>query len=177
MSLAPTPALGWNSWNQWASAVDQDKVLAAAKALKRHGLAGLGYDTVVIDDCWSRPERDSLGNLVAQQERFSEGIAALAKEVHSMGLKLGIYSCAAEKTCAGYLGSLGHEDQDAKLFAAWGVDFLKYDYCNAPPEQAAAIRRYTRMGEAIKASGRPIVYSLCEWGGRAPQLWGRQAGG
>ena len=175
--LAATPPLGWNSWNQFASAVDQDKVLAAARALQRHGLQAMGYDTVVIDDCWSQPQRDSLGNLVAHKERFSGGIAALAKEVHGLGLKLGIYSCAAEKTCAGYLGSLGFEDQDAKLFASWGVDFLKYDYCNAPQDQAAAIQRYTRMGNALQACGRPILYSLCEWGGRAPQLWGRQAGG
>jgi alpha-galactosidase len=175
--LAATPPLGWNSWNQWQSAVDQDKVLAAAKALKRHGLQALGYDTVVIDDCWSEPKRDSAGALVPHKERFSEGIAALAREVHGLGLKLGIYSCAAEKTCAGYLGSLGHEDQDAKLWASWGIDYLKYDYCNAPIDQAAAIERYTRMGQALRACGRDMVYSICEWGGRAPHLWGRQAGG
>lgn len=175
-ALAPTPPLGWNSWNQWQSAVDQDKVLAAAKALKRHGLQALGYDTVVIDDCWSEPKRDSLGNLVPHKQRFSEGIAALAREVHGLGLKLGIYSCAAEKTCASYLGSLGFEDQDARLWASWGVDFLKYDYCFAPTDQATAIARYTRMGQALKAADRPILYSACEWGGRAPHLWARRAG-
>lgn len=175
--LAPTPPLGWNSWNMWQGRVDQDKILAAAKALKRHGLRELGYDTVVIDDCWSEPSRDSLGNLVPHKERFKDGIAALAKEVHSQGFKFGIYSCAAEKTCASYLGSYGFEEQDAKLWAGWGVDYLKYDYCFAPTDQATAIERYTRMGDALKKSGRDIVYSLCEWGGRAPHLWGRQAGG
>lgn len=176
-AAAPVPPLGWNSWNQWQGAVDQDKVLAAARALKRQGVAGLGYDTVVIDDCWSEPRRDSLDNLVPHRERFSEGIAALARELHGMGLRLGIYSCAAEKTCASYLGSLGFEDQDARLWSGWGVDYLKYDYCFAPADQATAIERYTRMGDALAAVERPITYSLCEWGARAPQLWGRKAGG
>lgn len=169
--------MGWNSWNQFGPKVDQDKVLAMAKLMASKGYRALGYEYVVIDDCWSEKKRDSLGNLVADKERFSEGIPALAKEVHSLGLKLGIYSDAAEKTCASYLGSLGFEDQDAKLWASWGIDFLKYDYCNAPGDQATAIERYTKMGDALKASGREILYSLCEWGGRAPQLWGRQAGG
>lgn len=177
IGLARTPPLGWNSWNLWQSKVDQAKVLAAAKALGRHGLQALGYDTVVIDDCWSEAQRDAQGGLVAHRERFPDGIAALAREVHGLGLKLGLYSCAAEKTCAGYLGSLGHEDQDAQRFADWGVDYLKYDYCNAPTDQASAIARYERMGQALKKAGRPIVYSICEWGDRAPQVWARQAGG
>ena len=175
--LAATPPMGWNSWNQFGSKVDQDSVLAMAKLMVSQGYRELGYQYVVIDDCWSEKQRDSLGNLVPDKERFSEGIAALAKEVHGLGLKLGIYSDAAEKTCASYLGSLGFEDQDAKTWAGWGVDFLKYDYCFAPPDQASAIERYTKMGDALKASGREILYSLCEWGGRAPHLWGRQAGG
>lgn len=175
--LAPLPPLGWNSWNLFGPSVDEAKIRAAARAMVDSGLKALGYRYLVIDDGWSEPERDGNGDLVPHRERFPNGIKALAEHVHGLGLKLGIYSDAAEKTCGGYLGSLGFEEQDAARWASWGVDYLKYDYCNAPGDQATAIERYGRMGRALEASGRDIVFSLCEWGGRHPHLWGREAGG
>jgi alpha-galactosidase len=114
---------------------------------------------------------------VPDPDRFGDGIRSIADHVHSLGLKLGIYSDAAGTTCAGYPGSYEHEERDAALWASWGVDFLKYDYCNAPEDQATAIDRYRRMGEALSATGREFLYSLCEWGGRAPHLWGASVGG
>ncbi|WP_026371086.1 glycoside hydrolase family 27 protein [Kallotenue papyrolyticum] len=177
-SLAATPPMGWNSWNMFGSAVSETVISEMAEAIVAHGLRELGYQYVVIDDCWTRREgRDSNGDLVPDPERFPSGIKALADYVHSLGLKLGIYSDAAELTCAGYPGSYGFEEQDAQLWAAWGIDFLKYDYCHAPVDQASAIERYRRMGEALRATGRPILFSLCEWGGRSPHLWGRSVGG
>src|SRR3990172_2151508 len=151
-ALAATPPMGWNSWNMFGSAVNEDLVRQTAYALVSTGLKECGYEYVVLDDCWSvRTGRDSHGDLVADPEKFPNGIKALADHVHSLGLKLGIYSDAADLTCAGYPGSLGFEDQDAHVWAAWGVDFLKYDYCNAPLfDQAVAIERYTRMGEALR---------------------------
>jgi alpha-galactosidase len=141
-------------------------------------LKDCGYDYIVIDDCWSRKSgRDGNGDLVPDPERFPNGINALADHVHGKGLKIGIYSDAAEKTCGAFPGSFGFEAQDAKLWASWGIDFLKYDYCNAPEDQATAIDRYIRMGDALRNSGREFLFSLCEWGGRAPHVWGRKAGG
>jgi alpha-galactosidase len=176
--LAQTPPMGWNSWNMYGPAVGEDVILGTAEAIARTGLKDYGYEYVVIDDCWSRKSgRDSNGDLVPDPERFPNGIRDLADHIHGLGLKLGIYSDAAEQTCGHYPGSLGFEDQDAKLWASWGVDFLKYDYCGAPEDQATAVERYTRMGEALKQSGREFLFSLCEWGGRAPHLWGRKAGG
>lgn len=170
--------MGWNSWNSLGLAVDEAAVRGALDALVRLGLRELGYVYAVIDDGWSlRDKRGPDGGLVPDPERFPNGIQALADHAHALGLKLGIYSDAAERTCGGHLGSLGHEEQDAAQWAAWGVDFLKYDYCHAPAEQAAAVERYARMGEALRKTGRPFLYSLCEWGGRAPHLWGRSVGG
>ncbi len=178
MPLAPTPPMGWNSWNMFGSAINEDAVRGTADALIASGLKDCGYNYIVIDDCWSVKEsRDSDGNLVADPEKFPGGMKALADYVHSLGFKFGIYSDAAEKTCAGYPGSLGFEEQDAKLWASWDIDFLKYDYCAAPEDQATAIERYTTMGNALKNSGREFLFSLCEWGGRSPHLWGREAGG
>lgn len=177
-TLAATPPLGWNSWNMFGSAVNETVIAEMAEAIVAHGLRELGYQYVVIDDCWTRRAgRDSNGDLVPDPERFPSGIKALADHVHRLGLKLGIYSDAAELTCAGYPGSYGFEEQDARLWADWGIDFLKYDYCHAPADQASAIERYRRMGEALRATGRPILFSLCEWGGRSPHLWGRSVGG
>ena len=123
---------------------------------------------MVIDDCWSvKGGRDGNGDLVPDPAKFPDGIKALADHVHSLGLKLGIYSDAAEMTCANYPGSYGFEAQDASLWASWGIDFLKYDYCHAPDDQATAVERYGNMGEALRKTGREFLYSLCEWGGRA----------
>lgn len=178
MAATSTPPMGWNSWNTFGWRVTAADIAETAEAIVRLGLRELGYRYLVIDDCWSRKDgRDSAGNLVADAERFPDGIKPIADQLHAVGLKLGIYSDAAETTCAGWPGSFGHEDQDAALWASWGVDFLKYDYCGAPEDQATAIDRYGRMGTALRATGRDFVYSLCEWGGRAPHLWGESVGG
>lgn len=176
--LAATPPMGWNSWNKFGPAVSETVVRETAEAIVRTGLKDCGYEYVVMDDCWSQKTgRDSHGDLVPDPQRFPNGIKPLADHVHKLGLKLGIYSDAAEKTCGSYPGSFGFEEQDANLWASWGIDFLKYDYCNVPADQATAIDRYTRMGMALRKSGREFLFSLCEWGGRSPHLWGRKAGG
>ncbi|MCX7799741.1 MAG: glycoside hydrolase family 27 protein [Fimbriimonadales bacterium] len=176
--LAATPPMGWNSWNTFGEKVDAKVVCETADAMVRLGMRELGYEYVVIDDCWSdKRGRDSNGDLVPDPERFPDGIKAVADHVHSRGLKFGIYSDAANLTCAKWPGSFEHEEQDAALFASWGVDFLKYDYCHAPEDQASAIDRYRRMGDALRGCGREILFSICEWGGRAPWLWGRSVGG
>jgi alpha-galactosidase len=170
--------MGWNSWNQFGHTVNETAIRETADALVASGLKDCGYEYVVVDDCWSKKDgRDSHGDLVPDPEKFPNGMKALADYVHSRGLKIGIYSDAAELTCARYPGSLGFEEQDARLWASWGFDFLKYDYCHAPADQASAIARYSRMGQALRQSGREFLFSLCEWGGRSPQLWGREAGG
>ncbi len=175
--LASTPPMGWNSWNMFGEKIDAEAVCRMADAMSSV-LQQLGYQYVVIDDCWTvKTGRDSHGNLVPDPLRVPDGIKPVADYIHSRGLKFGIYSDAAKMTCAGYPGSYGFEEQDAALWASWGVDFLKYDYCYAPPEQAVAIERYTRMGQALQNCGREILYSICEWGGRKPWLWARQAGG
>jgi alpha-galactosidase len=176
--LAATPPLGWNSWNAFGVRVNEALIRETADAMVSSGLRDCGYQYVVIDDCWSvKDRRDANGDLIPDPERFPNGMKALADYVHSRGLKFGIYSDAAEWTCAHYPGSFGFEAQDAALWASWGVDFLKYDYCHAPSDQTTAIERYTRMGDALRGCGRQILFSLCEWGGRAPYLWGRQVGG
>jgi alpha-galactosidase len=169
--------MGWNSWNQFGPNVDECVIRETADAFVRTGLKDCGYEYVVIDDCWSRKSgRDAHGDLVPDPQRFPNGVRALADHVHGLGLKLGIYSDAADKTCGSYPGSYEFEEQDARLWASWGIDFLKYDYCNAPVDQAAAIERYTRMGNALRKTGREILYSVCEWGGRNPHVWGRRVG-
>jgi len=178
-SLALTPPMGWNSWNTFGHTINETVIRETADALVSTGLKDCGYKYIVIDDCWSvKDKRDGNGDLIPDPDKFPDGVRALAEYVHEKGFQFGIYSDAAEKTCAGYPGSLGFEDQDAHLWASWGVDFLKYDYCHAPLfDQAIAIERYTRMGEALRNSGREFLYSLCEWGNQAPHLWGRQVGG
>ena len=177
-TLAATPPMGWNSWNTFGSAIHEDLIRETADALVSTGLKDCGYEYVVIDDCWSvKSGRDGDGNLAADPAKFPNGIQALADYVHEKGLKLGIYSDAAELTCAGYPGSLHFEEQDARLWASWGVDFLKYDYCSAPNDQETARERYGRMGAALRGTGREFLYSLCEWGGRSPHLWGPEVGG
>jgi alpha-galactosidase len=175
--LAATPPLGWNSWNQFGSELTEEIVRRNADAIVKSGMRELGYEYVNIDDCWSdKRGRDSDGNLVADPERFPSGIKALADYVHGKGLKLGIYSDAAELTCAGWPGSYPVEEQDARLFASWGIDMLKYDYCHAPEDRETAMERYGRMGEAIGKSGREILLSVCEWGRRKPHEWAKSLG-
>jgi alpha-galactosidase len=170
--------MGWNSWNMFGSAINEAAIRETARAMVSSGLRDQGYEYIVIDDCWSRKEgRDPDGDLVPDPLKFPDGMKDLVDYVHNLGFKFGIYSDAAERTCAGHPGSYGFEEQDAQLWAMWGVDFLKYDYCGAPAEQSAAIERYTRMGEALRKTGREFLFSLCEWGNQSPQLWGRAAGG
>lgn len=172
--LARTPQMGWNSWNYFACNINEQVIRETADALVSTGLAKLGYDYVNIDDCWSELHRDSKGQLVPHKETFPSGIKALADYIHSKGLKLGIYSDAGAYTCEVRPGSLYHEYDDAKIFASWGVDYLKYDNCfnlGIDPEQ-----RYPPMREALNATGRTIFYSLCEWGVHDPALWAGKVG-
>ncbi|MBN1430176.1 MAG: glycoside hydrolase family 27 protein [Anaerolineae bacterium] len=176
--LAATPPMGWNSWNQFGWHIDEAVVRETAETIVSSGLKDCGYEYVVIDDCWSKKDgRDSSGCLVPDPDRFPNGIKALADYIHSLDLKIGIYSDAADLTCGSYPGSYGFEEQDAQMWASWGIDFLKYDYCHAPEDQATAIERYSRMGQALRNTGREFLFSICEWGGRNPHLWGQDAGG
>ena len=171
--LARTPPMGWNSWNRFACNINEDRVKSAADALVSSSMKDAGYQYVVIDDCWQL-NRDAAGNIIADAKTFPSGIKALADYVHSKGLKFGIYSDAGTKTCAGRPGSRGHEYQDALQYAAWGVDYLKYDWFNTGTENAQAA--YSTMRDALEAAGRPIVFSLCEWGSNKPWLWARDVG-
>jgi alpha-galactosidase len=172
--LALTPPMGWNSWNKFGCNVSEDMIKGMADAMATSGMKEAGYQYVVIDDCW-QVERDPSGNIVADAKIFPGGIKALADYVHSVGLKFGIYSDAGSKTCAKRPGSLGHEYQDALQYAAWGVDYLKYDWCNTTTQDAQAA--YALIRSALDATGRPIVLSICEWGTAKPWLWGKAVGG
>lgn len=172
-NLAPTPPMGWNSWNKIACDVNEKVIREAADAMVASGMKDAGYTYIVIDDCW-HGERDSLGFIQSDPVHFPSGIKALADYVHSKGLKFGIYSCAGDKTCAGRPGSRGHEYQDALQYAKWGVDYLKYDWCFT--DSLNAVGAYTTMRDALYAAGRPVVFSLCEWGNNKPWLWGAKIG-
>lgn len=172
--LAPTPPMGWNSWNKFGCNVSDQMIRGMADAMVKSGMKDAGYQYIVIDDCW-QVRRDAQGNIVPDPERFPDGIKALADYVHSLGLKFGIYSDAGTKTCAGRPGSRGHEYQDALQYAAWGVDYLKFDWCSTTTQDAKA--SYALMRKALDASGRPIVFSICEWGSHQPWLWGEEVGG
>ena len=185
--VAQTPPMGWNSWNYFAEKVDDKGVRAAADQLVATGMKDAGYIYVNIDDTW-QGERDASG-VLHPNSKFPD-MKALADYVHSKGLKIGIYSGPGPKTCAGYEGSLGHEEQDARMYAAWGIDYLKYDLCSfipevmlkqAPHDPAAQMRlmqaAYDKMGKALKATGRPIVYSLCQYGWDAVWEWAPALGG
>jgi alpha-galactosidase len=171
--LALTPPMGWNSWNKFGVNIDERLIRETAEAMVRSGMREAGYRYVVIDDCW-HAERDSLGFIRADAGRFPHGMRRLADEVHAKGLKFGIYSCAGARTCGGFPGSRGHEYQDALTYASWGVDYLKYDWCNTAG--LSAIGAYTTMRDALFAAGRPIVFSICEWGDNQPWLWGKDIG-
>jgi alpha-galactosidase len=173
--LALTPPMGWNTWNKFGCNVSEELVKGAADAMVGSGMKDAGYQYIVIDDCW-QVKRDEKGNIVPYPDRFPNGIKAVADYVHSKGLKFGIYSDAGTKTCGGKPGGLGHEYQDAIDYASWGVDYLKYDWCNTLPGQDARAS-YRNIRQALDAAGRPIVLSICEWGGRQPWLWGEEVGG
>ena len=144
-SLAPTPPMGWNSWNKFACNVNEDLIRQIADAMVKSGMKDAGYQYVIIDDCW-QVARDNDGNIVADPQRFPSGIKALADYIHSVGLKFGIYSDVGSKTCAGRPGSLGHEYQDARQYAAWAVDYLKYDWCNTITQDGHAVYSLMRAG-------------------------------
>ncbi|GAU41021.1 hypothetical protein TSUD_178610 [Trifolium subterraneum] len=173
--LAQTPPMGWNSWNHFNCQINEKIIRQTADALVSTGLSKLGYTYVNIDDCWAELNRDNKGNLVAKKSTFPSGIKALADYVHSKGLKLGIYSDAGYFTCSKKMpGSLGHEFQDAKTFASWGIDYLKYDNCYN--DESKPTVRYPVMTRALMKAGRPIFFSLCEWGDLHPALWGARVG-
>jgi len=174
--LARTPPMGWNSWNKFAGAVRDSDVRAMADAMAASGLREAGYAYINIDDTWEGT-RDARGNIRANS-KFPD-MKALADYVHSKGLKLGIYSSPGPKTCAGYEGSYLHEARDARTYAAWGVDYLKYDWCSGGLVYSAKEmpQAYEKMALALRAAGRPIVYSICQYGERDVQSWGAAAGG
>jgi alpha-galactosidase len=172
--LAATPPMGWNDWNAFACNVTEDLVKQTADAMAGNGMRDAGYTNVNIDDCWMTKTRDRNGLLVADPVKFPSGLRALADYVHARGLKLGIYEDAGTTTCAGYPGSLGHEVQDAKTFASWKIDYLKYDNCNN--DGTDVLSRYVAMGNALAKSGRKIVYSICNWGEANPWNWAPPVG-
>ncbi|HXR71468.1 glycoside hydrolase family 27 protein, partial [Actinocrinis sp.] len=172
--LALTPPMGWNDWNAYKCNVSEALVKQTADKIVSSGLATAGYQYVNIDDCWMQSTRDSSGNLRPDYTKFPDGISGTAAYVHAKGLKLGIYEDAGTHTCKGYPGSLGHESQDAKLFASWKVDYLKYDNCYN--QGVSAQTRYTTMRNALQATGRPMVYSICEIGFSSPWLWAANVG-
>ena len=174
VNLALTPPLGWNSWNKFGCNVSDELIRGMADAMVKSGMKEAGYQYVVIDDCW-QVSRDADGNIQPDPQRFPNGMKALADYIHSLGLKFGIYSDAGSKTCAGRPASLGHEYQDARQYAVWGVDYLKYDWCNTTTQDAKAA--YALIRNALDATGRPIVLSICEWGSHQPWLWGKEVGG
>lgn len=172
-NLAQTPPMGWNSWNTFRLEVNEDLVRDIADMFVERGFKDAGYEYIVIDDGW-QIDRDAKGNIVVNKKKFPSGIKALADYVHSKGLKFGIYSDAGYKTCGGYPGSRGYEYQDARQYAAWGVDYLKYDWCFTGNQSAPD--SYKLMRDALEKAGRPIVFSICEWGTNKPWLWGKGAG-
>lgn len=172
-SISDTPALGWNSWNTFDCDVSEELIKSMADAMVESGMKDAGYEYINIDDCW-HGERDAEGNIQVNNERFPSGMKALADYVHAKGLKLGIYSDAGDTTCAGYPGSRGYEYQDARTYAEWGIDYLKYDWCDT--ENINPIGAYTTMRDALHKAGRPILFSICEWGDNQPWKWAEDVG-
>ncbi|MGN6601404.1 MAG: glycoside hydrolase family 27 protein [Ginsengibacter sp.] len=172
--LAMTPPMGWNSWNTFQTNINEKLVKETADKMVSSGMKDAGYQYLVLDDGWMAMERDSAGNLVPDPKKFPHGMKALVDYVHSKGLKFGLYNCAGTKTCAGYPGTRGYEYQDARFYASLGIDYLKFDWCNT--EGINAKEAYTTMSKALKKAGRPIVFSLCEWGTNKPWLWAENIG-
>lgn len=170
-----TPALGWNSWNTFTWDINDRLIREITDRFVTDGYRDAGYEYIVIDDCWSLKERDSDGNLVADPKKFPNGINAIADYIHEKGLKFGMYSCAGTHTCAGHPGSFEHEFQDAKQFADWGVDYLKYDYCFKPRQMSGELL-YKRMSLALRNCGRDILFSACNWGEDQVYDWIRESG-
>jgi alpha-galactosidase len=171
--LARTPPMGWNSWNHFGCNVSEKLIEEEADAIAASGMRDAGYRYVVIDDCW-QVARDAAGVIVADSARFPHGIKALADYVHAKGLKFGIYTDAGTRTCQKRPGTLGHEEQDARTYASWGVDYVKEDWCNAAGLVAPV--QYAKFRDALAHSGRPILFSICEWGSNQPWEWAPDVG-
>ncbi len=171
--LAQTPPMGWNSWNTFGCNIDENLIRQTTDAMVSSGMRDAGYVYVNIDDCW-HGERDANGFIQPDPRRFPAGMKALADYVHSRGMKIGIYSDAGATTCGGHPGSQGHEYQDALQYARWGIDLLKYDWCAT--EDRTPAEAYRTMARALRAAGRPMVFSICEWGDNKPWLWAQPLG-
>jgi alpha-galactosidase len=171
--LAKTPPMGWNSWNKFHCDVSEALIMQTADAFVSSGMKDAGYEYVVIDDCW-QVSRDENGEIVCDAERFPHGMKYVADYVHSKGLKFGIYSSAGTVTCQRRPGGFGHEYQDARTYAKYGVDYLKYDWCGSTTQDAKS--SYTNMSNALHTAGRPIVFSICEWGSNKPWEWAGSVG-
>ena len=169
-----TPPMGWNSWNTFATNIDEKLVKETADIMVSSGMAAAGYEYIILDDGWMTRERDADGNLVPDPKKFPNGMKALVDYVHSKGLKFGLYNCAGTKTCAGYPGTRGYEYQDARFYASLGIDYLKFDWCNT--EGINSKEAYTTMSNALKTAGRPIVFGICEWGDTQPWEWAEPVG-
>lgn len=174
-NLAPTPLMGWNSWNTFQTNINEELVKGIADVMVASGMKDAGYTYIVLDDGWMAMERDpKTGDLVPDPKKFPNGLKPVIDYVHSKGLKFGLYNCAGTKTCAGYPGTRGYEYQDARFYASLDIDYLKFDWCNT--EGINAKEAYTTMSKALKAAERPIVFSLCEWGNNKPWLWAEPVG-
>jgi alpha-galactosidase len=172
--LAPKPPMGWNSWNTFQTNISAKLVQETADNMVNSGMKDAGYTYIVLDDGWMAKERNKNGDLVPDPQKFPNGLKPVIDYVHSKGLKFGLYNCAGTQTCAGYPGSRGYEYQDARLYASLEVDYLKYDWCNT--EGITAKEAYTTMSKAVKIAGRPVVFSLCEWGTYQPWEWAKDIG-
>lgn len=172
--LAKTPPMGWNSWNTFKTNISEKLVIEIADNMVSSGMKDAGYTYIVLDDGWMAKERNKNGDLVPDPVKFPNGFKPVIDYVHSKGLKFGLYNCAGTKTCAGYPASRGYEYQDARLYAALEVDYLKHDWCNT--QGISAKEAYITMSNALKVAGRPIVFSLCEWGDNQPWTWAKDMG-
>lgn len=173
-NLAKTPPMGWNSWNTFATKIDENLVRETADKFIELGLKDAGYQYIVLDDGWMAMERDTAGNLIADPKKFPSGMKNLADYIHGKGLKFGLYNCAGNKTCGGYPGSRGNEYQDARIYASFDCDYLKYDWCNTG--KMVGEEAYTTMRDALYAAKRPVLFSICEWGDQKPWKWGATIG-
>src|SRR3954463_9485233 len=173
--LALTPPMGWNSWNTFQGNINEKLVMETADAMVSSGMRDAGYVYLVLDDAWMAKERDPrTGDLVPDPVKFPHGMKYVSDYVHSKGLKFGLYNCAGTLTCAGYPGTRGYEYQDARFYASLNIDYLKFDWCNTNGINAR--EAYTTMSKALKLAGRPIVFSLCEWGQNKPWTWAAPVG-
>lgn len=174
--LSRTPPMGFNTWNTFGENISDSVIRETADAMVKLGLKDAGYEYLVIDDCWSKRERDpETGKIVPDEIKFPNGMKSVSDYVHSKGLKFGMYSCAGTRTCADYPGSFDHEFLDAKTFAEYGADFLKYDFCFKPATANGPLL-YRRMGMALRSCGREILFSACNWGNDEVNKWIRSTG-